>query len=157
MGSCRQEYWSGLPCPPPGDLPGPGIELAAPALQMDSLPLICWGSPNTFKLKVTYCFLVIFLNSLAPLIKLATIGWLSWQTLSRRARVPMKDQSTHFLVIDDIHEINAHIRNIERQSEKEMATLHSSILAWRIPGMAEPGGLRSMGSHRVGHDWSDLA
>ena len=35
--------------------------------------------------------------------------------------------------------------------EKEMAT-HSSILAWRIPGMAEPGGLPSVGSHRVGHD-----
>ena len=40
--------------------------------------------------------------------------------------------------------------------EKEMAT-HSSFLAWRIPGMAEPGGLPFMGSHRVGHDWSDLA
>ena len=37
-----------------------------------------------------------------------------------------------------------------------MAT-HSSILAWRIPGMREPGGLPSMGSHRVRHDWSDLA
>ena len=37
-----------------------------------------------------------------------------------------------------------------------MAT-HSSILAWRIPGVGEPGGLPSMGSHRVGHDWSDLA
>ena len=36
-----------------------------------------------------------------------------------------------------------------------MAT-HSSILAWRIPGTGEPGGLLSMGSHRVGHDWSDL-
>ena len=35
--------------------------------------------------------------------------------------------------------------------EKDMAT-HSSVLAWRIPGMAEPGGLPSMGSHRVGHD-----
>ena len=35
--------------------------------------------------------------------------------------------------------------------EKEMAT-HSSVLAWRIPGMAGPGGLPSMGSHRVGHD-----
>ena len=34
---------------------------------------------------------------------------------------------------------------------KEMAT-HSSVLAWRIPGMGEPGGLMSMGSHRVGHD-----
>ena len=40
--------------------------------------------------------------------------------------------------------------------EKEMAT-HSSVLAWRIPGTREPGGLLSMGSHRVGHDWSDLA
>ena len=40
--------------------------------------------------------------------------------------------------------------------EKEMAT-HSSVLAWRIPGTGEPGGLPSMGSHRVGHDWSDLA
>ena len=39
--------------------------------------------------------------------------------------------------------------------KKEMAT-HSSILAWRIPGMGEPGGLPSMGSHRVGHDWSDF-
>ena len=38
--------------------------------------------------------------------------------------------------------------------EKAMAT-HSSVLAWRIPGTGEPGGLPSMGSHRVGHDWSD--
>ena len=37
-----------------------------------------------------------------------------------------------------------------------MAT-HSNILAWRIPGTGEPGGLPSMGSHRVRHDWSDLA
>ena len=34
---------------------------------------------------------------------------------------------------------------------------HSSVLAWRIPGIGEPGGLLSMGLHRVGHDWSDLA
>ena len=40
--------------------------------------------------------------------------------------------------------------------EKEMAT-HSSVLAWRVPGTAEPGGLLSLGLHRVGHDWSDLA
>ena len=40
--------------------------------------------------------------------------------------------------------------------EKEMAT-HSSVLAWRIPGTAEPGGLPSMGSHRVGHDGGNLA
>ena len=40
--------------------------------------------------------------------------------------------------------------------EKEMAT-HSSVLAWRIPRMGEPGGLPSLGLHRVGYDWSDLA
>ena len=41
-------------------------------------------------------------------------------------------------------------------SEKAMAT-HSSVLAWRLPGTGEPGGLPSLGSHRVGHDWSDSA
>ena len=43
-----------------------------------------------------------------------------------------------------------------RVLEKEMAT-HSSVLAWRIPGTGEPGGRLSMGSHRIGHDCSDLA
>jgi len=46
MGFSRQEYWSGLPWPPSGDLPYPGIEPMAPALQEDSLPLNHRGSPN---------------------------------------------------------------------------------------------------------------
>ena len=48
MGFSRQEYWSGLPCPPPGDLPDPGIEHISPAptvLQVDSLLLSHQGSP----------------------------------------------------------------------------------------------------------------
>ena len=45
MGFSRQEYWSGLPYPPPENLPDPGMELAAPALQADSLPLSYLGSP----------------------------------------------------------------------------------------------------------------
>jgi len=45
---------------------------------------------------------------------------------------------------------------VQKLLEKEMAT-HSSTLAWRISGTEEPGGLPSMGSHRVGHDWSNLA
>ena len=44
-----------------------------------------------------------------------------------------------------------HFRALEKEMAKEMAT-HSSVLAWRIPGMGEPGGLPSMGSRRVGHD-----
>ena len=51
---------------------------------------------------------------------------------------------------------NRYIKVSNTMLEKEMAT-HSSVLAWRIPGTGEPGGLPSMGSHRVGHDWSDLA
>ena len=39
MGFSRQEYWSGVPCPPPGDLPYPGVKPGSPALQADSLPL----------------------------------------------------------------------------------------------------------------------
>ena len=47
----------------------------------------------------------------------------------------------------------AQVRSLGQEDplEKEMAT-HSSVLAWRIPGMVEPDGLPSMGSHRVGHD-----
>ena len=48
------------------------------------------------------------------------------------------------------------IINSTLEMEKEMAT-YSRVLAWRIPGTRDPGGLPSMGLHRVGHDWSDLA
>ena len=46
MGFSRQEHWSGLPCPPPGDLPDPGIKPGCPALQADSLMLGQQGSPT---------------------------------------------------------------------------------------------------------------
>ena len=45
----QQEYWSGLPCPPPGDVPDPGIEPmspVSPVLQLASLPCEPWGSPS---------------------------------------------------------------------------------------------------------------
>ena len=45
VGFSRQEYWNGLPCPHPGDLPSPGIEPASPALQVDSLPTEPPGKP----------------------------------------------------------------------------------------------------------------
>ena len=52
------------------------------------------------------------------------------------------------------------VRRVEVSSElvsEKAVAAHSSVLAWRIPGTAEPGGLPSVGSHRVGHDRSDLA
>ena len=45
MGFSRQEYWNGLPFPPSGNLPDPGIEPKSPVLQVDSLLLSHWGSP----------------------------------------------------------------------------------------------------------------
>ena len=53
MGFFRQEYWSGLPFPSPGDLPNPGIEPRSPALQADSLPTELWGK-STF---LTYLYI----------------------------------------------------------------------------------------------------
>ena len=52
MGFFRQEYWSGLPHPSPGDCPHPGIKPVSPALQVDSLQLSLWGSPLNFILHV---------------------------------------------------------------------------------------------------------
>ena len=49
MGFSRQEYWSGLPFPPPGDLPDPGIEPVSPALAADSLPLTLYHRGNSLK------------------------------------------------------------------------------------------------------------
>ena len=46
-GISQQEYWTGLPFPPPGGLPDPGIEPGSPVLQEDSLPVIQWGFPDT--------------------------------------------------------------------------------------------------------------
>ena len=51
MGISRQEYWSGLPFPSPGDLPDPGIELGSPALQTDALPSEPPGKPQAPNIK----------------------------------------------------------------------------------------------------------
>ena len=69
----RQEYWSGLPFPPPGDLPDPGIEPASPVLQVDSLPLSHQGSPGALgKLPNSLClnFLIYErkINKAIPLV-----------------------------------------------------------------------------------------
>ena len=59
MGFPRQEYWSGLPCPPPGDLLDPGIEPASAAVQVDSFPLSQQGKP------INQCILLIFVYATA--------------------------------------------------------------------------------------------
>ena len=55
MGFSRQEHRSGFPCPPPGELPNPEIELRSPAPQTDSLPLSYWGSPLRLNTQIKRC------------------------------------------------------------------------------------------------------
>ena len=65
----------------------------------------------------------------------------------------LRGSSVHGICQARVLEWETRIQSLDQEDplEKEMTT-HSSVLAWRIPGMAEPGGLPSMGSHRVRHD-----
>ena len=101
MGFSGQEYWSGLPFLPSGDLPHPGIEPRSPALAERFFTAEPPGEPRSLYVYVYILSFFMFSSVMAM--------------------------------------------------EKKMAP-HSSVLAWRIPGTEGPGGLPSMGSHRVGHD-----
>ena len=90
MGFSRQEYWSGLPCPPPGNLPYPGIKPLSPALQADSLPLSHWGC-RYFAFKYCKYWLLVSerdfksYHCCCSVAKLCPIIhdplWLSWQRI----------------------------------------------------------------------------
>ena len=71
-GFSRQEYWSGLPCPPPGDLPNPGIESRSPELQVDSLPTEAPGN--------MYAYIPSLLDSPVPPL---------WVITGQRAELPV--------------------------------------------------------------------
>ena len=102
----------------------------------------CWYSPLSWLHLSSYecCISGIQWRFSFSSILSCTVQCLLWCCLTQ-LWLASSSQSPHYL--------GAHL-------EKEMAT-HSSILAWRIPWTEEPGGLLSMGSHKVGHNWSDLA
>ena len=142
MGFFRQEYWSGLSFHSPGDLLGPGIKSRSPALQEDSLPAEPPGKPSfccTVK-KINYVYTYI-----PSLLDLPPIP-----SPSRPSRPSPSIELSSLCYIAASHQLSV-LHMVVYILEKAMAT-HSSVLAWRIPGMAEPGGLPSMVSHRVGHD-----
>ena len=60
------------------------------------------------------------------------------------------------MLVVNLWNVRGKTDKVVQAAEQEMAT-HSSVLSWRVLWTGEPGGLLSMGSHRVGHDWSDLA
>ena len=127
MESSRQEYWSGLPFPSLGDLPDSRIEPTSPA----SAGGFFTAEPPGKRLYHYYLLLILF-----PQFELYT----------GKNNLPMQEtQKTPVWSLGQ-----------EDPLEEEVAT-HSSILAGIIPWTKEPGGLLSMGSQRVGHDWSDWA
>ena len=103
-----------------------------------------WGLVNILKIPSNWGVLALTTNPLRySCLENPMGGGAWWAAVHGVAR--SQTRLSDFTFTFHIHEL-----------EKEMAT-YSSILAWRIPGTGEPSGLPSMGSHRVGHDWSDLA
>ena len=84
MGFSRQENWSGLPCPPPGDLPNPGIEPRSPALQVDSLPSEPRGTSKNTRVRSLSLLQDILLSQELNL-------GLAFQADSLPAKIPGKD------------------------------------------------------------------
>ena len=83
-----------------------------------------------------------------------------WHPLQYSCLEDPRDGGAWWTAVCGIAQSQTRLKRLSSSSssrlEKEMAT-RSSVLTWRIPGTGEPGGLPSMGSHRVGYDWSDIA
>ena len=120
----RQEYWSGLPCPSPGDLSKPGIE-----------PQVSCIADWFFTVWATREF-YISLN-LRFIVKLRLPRWLSGKESACQCR---RYKRCGF---------DLWVRKIPWRRKWQ-----SSILAWKIPWTEEPGRLQSTGSQRVGHNWA---
>ena len=90
-GIIRQEYWSGLPFPSPGDLPDPGIEPGSPTLQVDSLPNELPGKPQEMESKVNFKgedYMYVFWNQAQR--RETRLGWKLWQTLPSLSLISYK-------------------------------------------------------------------
>ena len=128
VGFSRQEYWSKLTFPPPGDLPNPGIKSASPALAGGFFTTKPPGKPLNAK------YFVLNQNLMKISIPLTRVRfWFFPPSVFPvfLCLIPLAFLS--FLIV-------------------LFSKTHSSILAWRIPRTEEPGGLQSMGLQRVGHD-----
>ena len=131
MGFSRQEYWIGLPFPSPGDLPNPGIEPGSSASQADALPSEPPGKNSSsnvtdFLMRSRHRDTTMWRRRIGEM----------WLWARGRQRLLQTPESLGW----------------EGPLEKGMAT-HSSVLAWKIPWTEDPGGLQSMVSERVNHDW----
>ena len=136
MGFSRQEYWSGVLSPSPSCL-CPVLHIWDQCFLVAKQPDFGFGSPSLESRRKPW-------HPTPLLLPGKSHGWRAWWAVVQgvaKSQTRLSDFTFTF-----------HFHTLE----KEMAT-HSSVLAWRIPEMGEPRGRQSMGSHRVRHDWSDLA
>ena len=193
----RQEYWSGLPCPPPGDLPDPGFQclsLMSPALAGRFFTTsTSWKAQTSMVTRINrWCLDITVQNKVIIVIKNKRKNKLNgggggccyyhfsgtyWYLIkpllisngasSKEGEgngTPLRyscletpmDGGAWWAAVHGVARSRTRPSDLTftfhfHALEKEMAT-HSSVLAWRIPETGEPGGLPSMGSHRVGHD-----
>ena len=208
MGLSRQEYWRGLPCPPPGALPQPGIKPTSPASpalaggffttepprKPQGTTSICKsslvtyiGQINRFESGIHFPIENVFQQYLnlnqqnfilitkteitatmrllaASICTIFTKCQVTWVMCSAKASpisyafyILHSFQSNSLVWANTGSDNGSVTGKISSTRPSDCSSLHSSVLAWRIPGTGEPGGLPSMGSHRVGHDWSNLA
>ena len=147
MGFSRQEYRSGLPCPYPGDLLDPGIGPLSLITSNDLISVIPFSSwLQSFSASESF-----------PMSQSFASGGQSIETSASASVLPKNIQDLFPLGWTGL--ISLKSKGLSRVFSNTTAQKHqfSSVLAWRIPGMGEPGGLLSMGLQRIGHDWSNLA
>ena len=151
----RQEYWSGLPFPPPGDLPHPGIEhasLVSPALQVDSLPLSHLGRSPDGIMTATFSRMSNWGSRRLSNLPKSCSEWLRCPLILQGQKeeesepAPLGTVSQGYLGRECI--LASFKKSFRDFLEKAIAP-HSSTLAWKIPWMEEPGGLQSTGSWKL--------
>ena len=150
MGFSRQECWSGVP------LPSPQMVLVRSFLWLSNIPLYICGLPHgsVVKNQPAYVGGTRDADSIPGLGR--SPGGGHGNPLQYSCLENPRDRGAWWAAVHGVAKSRTRLSDFTfnfhfHALEKEMAT-HSSVLAWRIPGTGEPGGLLSMGSHRVGHD-----
>ena len=156
-----KEYWRGLPCLSPWDLPNPGIKLRSPTMQADSLlsePLGKHKNIGMGSLSLLQGILPAQGSNEDLLHCRQILYQLSYQGipvcfLLLSNNIPLYVLAQMVKRLPTVWETQVWSLGRENPLEKEMAT-HSSTLAWKIPWTEEPCRLQSMVSQRVRHDWA---
>ena len=125
MGFSRQEYWSGLPYPSPGDLPDPGIKPRSPALEADALTSEPPGKPD---------------RNIPDQIFQNSNESFPWEVRICMGEVVLVVKNPHANA-GDIKETGVIRGWVGKIPLEESMAAHSSVLAWRIPWTEEPSGL----------------